>query len=111
MRLEFQVKGNTATPYRVVFDREGDAVYATCSCAAGEMSQACKHRIALLDGGPSALISANADDVAVLRAMMAGTALQSSYGKLLAAQADVEAAKRRLNGAKYAFSRVMHRPK
>ena len=61
--IQFRVKGSAATPYEVIFIRDGDSLTAICDCPAGQHSNACKHRLSILDGKARGIVSDNADQV------------------------------------------------
>ena len=57
MELRFQVRGSQPEPYTVVFIREGDRLTGSCTCEGAASGQNCKHRLALLNGDVSAVVS------------------------------------------------------
>lgn len=72
-RIEFLVQGSAAEPYRVSFWRVGDNVKSTCTCQAGKNGLACKHRLSLLDGDVTHLVSSSPDSFQKLQRMLEGS--------------------------------------
>lgn len=72
-RIEFLVQGSAAQPYRVSFWRVGDNIKSSCSCQAGKNGLACKHRLNLLDGDITNLVSSNPDSFQKLKRMLEGS--------------------------------------
>lgn len=105
--ISFTVSGSSGAEYHVQFERRGDALLAYCTCQAGQNGQSCKHRIALLDGDVTAVISNNASEAAGLKEMLAGTTLASALGLLAEATLMHDAATKRLSSARKAVSRAM----
>lgn len=89
-RVEFLVQGSAPEPYRVSFWRVGDNVKSSCTCRAGKNGLACKHRIALLDGDVTNLVSANLGDFEHLKRMLE----RSDVGEALRARASVPTRRR-----------------
>lgn len=108
MEWVFLVKGSTAEPYRVAFKAGEGKLTATCNCQAGIQQQACRHRIALLDGDIPALASDNAEDVKLLVAALEGTPLHSALARVTQAEQKMAEAKALLTAAKRALSRFLH---
>lgn len=77
--LRFTVSGSKGDEYTVIFAARDSEVASSCSCMAGRMGHFCRHRLALLDGDVSDLVSDNAGDVVTLRALVEGTALGLAY--------------------------------
>ncbi len=72
-RIDFLVQGSAAEPYRVSFWRVGDNVKSTCTCQAGKNGLACKHRLSLLDGDVTNLVSSSPDSFQELQRMLEGS--------------------------------------
>lgn len=70
---EFLVQGSQPVPYKVVFRKDGSELNATCNCKAGVNGMLCKHRLSILDGDKSAVISDNLDQVAEVASWLAGS--------------------------------------
>jgi uncharacterized Zn finger protein len=108
--VKFLVQGSDPAPYEIVFDRKGDLVTATCSCPAGvkgPAGQCCKHRIAILQGDTEGIVSANADDVKVVRGWIAGSDIEIALGQLTEGEVEREKARRKVAAAKKALAKVM----
>ena len=76
--LEFRVQGSAVEPYTVRFWREGANLRSTCSCQAGARGLACKHRLNLLEGDVTQVVSGITSDVQRLRELCAGSDVESA---------------------------------
>lgn len=72
-RIEFIVQGSAAESYRVSFWRVGDNVKSSCTCQAGKNGLACKHRLNLLDGDVTNLVSSSPDSFQKLQRLLEGS--------------------------------------
>lgn len=107
-QLEFLVKGSTPEPYEITFIKDGDSLTAICTCPAGTFGNVCKHRIAIIDGDASAVVSDNADKVPVVREWLVGTDVESALKEMRAADWPAESAKDSLAAAKRKLARAMN---
>lgn len=71
--IEFFIQGSAANPYRVLFWREGNNVKSSCNCQAGKNGLACKHRLGLIDGDITNLVSSSADGLNKLLKIVEGS--------------------------------------
>lgn len=78
MKLNFKVQGSAPTPYISEFWREGDNLSSSCTCPAGEKGMYCKHRLNLIAGDISNLVSKNVTDVDILKNMVKGTDVENA---------------------------------
>jgi uncharacterized Zn finger protein len=108
-RLEFIVEGSQGDRYTVAFEVSGGSANAFCTCPAGTNGQYCKHRLAILDGDVSRLLSGNTSDVVRLKELMQGTDLEVAYNRVLKADAEYVAAKKALDSAKKVLAKVMYK--
>jgi len=104
--LVFKVQGSEAEPYNVVFRRRGLNLTATCTCKGGEMGQVCKHRLGLLAGDSSNVVSDNALDVALIPKLVLGTDVEKALEALVVAEKALEAAKIEMSRRKKALARA-----
>lgn len=72
-RIEFLVQGSASELYRAAFWRVGDNVKSSCTCQAGKNGLACKHRLSLLDGDVTNLVSSSPDSFLKLQRMLEGS--------------------------------------
>lgn len=105
-RFVFNVEGSQGDLYRMTFSFDGDTATASCTCPAGAQGTWCKHRTALLDGDMTALRSANAGEVAMLKDRLAGTSLGDAYSRWVEAEERAFAAKKAADAAKRALARI-----
>ena len=101
--ITFRVEGSAKEPYEVLFIKDGDSLTAICNCPAGQFSNVCKHRLAILDGRTRGIVSDNAGEVGIVVGWLAGTdveaalaALRKLEGRENADASAVKSARRRL---------------
>lgn len=105
--LRLQVRGSQGDLYDVELIRDGTHLRITCTCPAGENGQACKHRLALLDGDVTALVSHDGSEQ--IAALLADSDVEASLKQLRAAEEVLAAAKSDVQKLKHALSRLMGR--
>lgn len=108
-QLEFEVEGSSGEIYTVTFKQKGANLNAYCTCPAGENNIHCKHRIALMGGDDSNLLSENTADIMRLKTILQGTELESAYKRMHEATNKLDTAKRELASAKKVLTRAMYR--
>ena len=106
VRHIFDIKGSSST-YEVIFLKEGTSVTITCNCPAGNQGLHCKHRIALLKGDASAVISKNAQDAEKLPEIIKGTSLASAFNNYMILEKNFEETKKELAISKKILAREM----
>lgn len=99
-RSDFLVQGSTDEPYRVTFELNGSMLSAYCTCRAGEIGQHCKHRINLLKGDTTAVVSDNLEEAAVVASWLPGTDVDSALKNLRNCELALEDAKKAIKQAK-----------
>ena len=62
----FLVQGSAEEPYKVTFRKTGNNLSAYCTCPAGENGQHSKHRMNILRGITSGIVSGNEAKVQVV---------------------------------------------
>ncbi len=80
---EFLVHGSEPSPYKVVFLKKGQNLMATCTCRAGIMGMLCKHRLSILDGDKSAVVSDNDDQVAEVASWLLGSSVAEAISEVV----------------------------
>ena len=106
--LLFLVQGSALAPYTVEFIKEGARLQARCTCAAGELGQACKHRLSIIDGDVDNIVSENVAQVALVPQWLKGSRLEESLMALKRAEDLAAVAKREINKAKHGLARAMN---
>jgi hypothetical protein len=106
MEIQFRVQGSSTEPYLVTFIRDVEGLIASCTCAAGSMGQYCKHRLAILAGDATSLVSDNGTDIATVTQWLDGSMLSRALAELEAAEQQLEAAKRAVASAKKRLSQA-----
>ena len=81
--VRFLVGGSQGAEYTVAFTLRQGEVASACTCMAGRTGRFCKHRVALLDGDVTDLVSDNVHDVARLRQLLAGTELERAHREMV----------------------------
>jgi hypothetical protein len=106
--LQFSLKSSSSGEiYKLKASRTVNGVRFTCSCRAGEQGQQCKHRVGLLLGDVSNLVSNNLHDIQELKAIISDTKIIETIGEISRLEDELEAAKRRLQAAKIALGAAM----
>jgi len=108
VKIAFLVQGSQADPYRVIFSRNGSDLTAHCSCAAGLVGQPCKHRLNILRGEMNEIVSGNADEVASVAELLAGSPLEHLLNDLTTAETEEAETKKRIKAIKKQLGRVMN---
>jgi len=108
--IRFEIKGSAADPYEVLFIKDGTSLTAICSCPAGQFSNVCKHRLAILAGDGAAITSGNGADVQTVVAWLPGTDVEAALMELHAAESlSGKEKKPAVDKAKRNLARVMNR--
>lgn len=107
MEIRFQVQGSSPDPYIVAFIKDDEGLVATCTCAAGSVGQYCKHRLAILNGDPSAIVSGNMSDAETIAGWLAGSSISAALDALSVAERELEDAKRAVARAKKQLSQAL----
>lgn len=104
--INFMVKGSAEDPYEVTFLKNDDKLLVFCTCPAGENRRHCKHRVAIMNGSGSNIVSDNSADIATVQAWLAGTDVETALRELNAAvdQGDAKI----LAAAKLKLARAMN---
>lgn len=103
----FQVQGSAPDPYEVRFIRSVEALNAFCSCPAGTYGTYCKHRLAIMSGDSSRVVSENAREVEVVQLWLKETPLAEALHELAEAERELKRARRRVTSAKRRVSEAM----
>jgi len=106
--LIFLVKGSSTKPYEVTFIKDGSSFTALCDCPAGQFSNSCKHRIAILDGDASAISSDNADQAPRIVEWLSGTDVETALADMRQAEKDPEKTKADVADLKKVLARAMN---
>ena len=106
-RIEFRVQGSADDPYHVVFRLEDGDLYAECNCEAGLRGMYCKHRLRILDGEATDIVSENIGDIGTVSKWLKGTKLESALKAVWEHEEAVAEAQRGLRLAKKGLARIM----
>ena len=106
--LVFVVKGSRGDHYTVRASREDDNLTMTCTCRAGEVGIHCKHRLSLLMGDVSRLVSGNEEDVERLREMYAGSDVEHYVEQLRTAEEELKVAQAKVKALRKALGRALN---
>lgn len=106
-RIGFLVKGSSPEPYQVTFTKKGANISAYCTCPAGENGQYCKHRFGILAGSSTNVISASADDIALVSSWLAGSDIETAWVEVKRLEQEAEQIKSQLTHAKKALAKAM----
>ncbi|MDE1901492.1 MAG: SWIM zinc finger family protein [Alphaproteobacteria bacterium] len=97
MKIEFSIQGREPKPYLVIFERKGNHLNAMCSCPAGKNGQYCKHRLGLLAGDVTNLVSNNASDVSKLPDMLKDSDVQTAMEHLQQAENEYDVTRKMMD--------------
>ena len=89
----FSVQGSSPAPYLVKLNRDGKNLTAKCTCQAGKKGMMRKHRLALLNGDSSAVVSDNASEVAHVKGWLVGSDVEEILREIKKAERDRNHAK------------------
>lgn len=102
----FNVKGSSPEPYEIRFIKDGDSLTALCSCPAGQYGNFCKHRIAILDGVYTAIVSDNREQATMIADWLAGTDVEQALQEFR--NSENTADKKAIAAAKRKLARAMN---
>jgi hypothetical protein len=105
--IEFLVQGSDSEPYRVIFSKNAANLRATCTCRAGEVGQYCKHRIRIIDGDSTGIVSDNMSAVPEIKIWAIGSDVERAILELRDAEQQLEEAKRRVASYKKKLARTL----
>lgn len=105
--VRFLVQGSAAEPYEVTFRKAGSNLSAFCTCPAGENGQYCKHRFRILEGSSEAIVSENSEEVPIVGGWLPGTDVAAAMQAVVAAEQELEHAKRVVSSAKKDLAAAM----
>ena len=103
----FLVSGSGPKPYQVEFVKDDAGLKAYCNCLAGTHGSHCEHRINILAGDSSGIVSDVDDKFELVSEWLCGTGLESALTELLSAQKEKPLDKRRVAKAKRSISKFM----
>ena len=106
-QYRFHVRGSSGQ-YEVTFTKEGDQVMTSCTCQAGEHGLHCKHRIAIIMGDSSNILSENESQVETIKEMIKGTILEKALVQFEQARKACDLAQTQLSKAKKALAKAMN---
>jgi hypothetical protein len=106
-RIDFLVKGSSPEPYQVTFMKKGTNISAYCTCPAGVNGQYCKHRFGILVGSSTNVISANADDIALVSSWLPGSDIEAAWVEMKRLEHEAEQIKSQLSNAKKVLAKAM----
>ena len=104
-----KVQGSSDEPYTVIVVHTSDTLHMNCSCQAGQLNQICKHRLAILDGDLSAVVS-GADQLNDLPTLLIGTEAHRMHAALRQSERALDQAKRDVTLAKRVIGRKLQIP-
>ncbi len=103
----FKVQGSASEPYTVLFKRSGTNFTAHCSCPAGKVGQYCKHRINILDGKSTGIVSGNESDIQTIMLWLKGTDVELALNQVREMEEKLESMKKQLDGFKKKLARAL----
>ena len=105
--IQFEVHSSSSDEiYQLAATRAGAGVRFTCNCPAGALGQACKHRLALLEGDVTNL-SGDTSGIERLQEMVRGSKIMQRMQELAALDQELASLKKRQRAVKAALGREM----
>ena len=105
---KFLVQGSDPAPYIVYFKKSNDDLRATCSCRAGANGILCKHRLSILNGDKSAVVSENADDVAEVASWLVGSKVAEAISAVVSLEAEKKSIEEKIKKAKKLVTKALN---
>lgn len=107
-QVVFLVQGSAELPYSVTFScRDTGNLTATCTCPAGVVKQYCKHRLNILMGDVTDIVSGNEESVHTVHSWFSGSDVEVSLKEIQRLEEEMESFKKKLSVAKKAVARAM----
>jgi len=107
--LKFSVQGSTVEPYEVIFYLIDGKLSGSCTCAAGQVSKYCKHRLELLEGSTKAAVNLNANDHAVIINWYTVSDIKTKVDELASIKKEIETLRNKQKSAEFALSKLISR--
>jgi len=107
--LAFNIQGSSPEPYEVIFYLIDGKLSGSCTCAAGQVSKYCKHRLELLQGNAKAAISLNKSDHATIMSWYSTSDVKAKVDELDSIKKDIETLKNKQKSAESALSKLISR--
>ncbi len=107
MEITFFVQGSASEPYFVVFKKTDVNITASCTCRAGIFRQYCKHRVRIMLGDPTGIVSENISEVSDIQSWLCGTDVEKALLDLREAEQQLEEAKRHVSISKKRLARTL----
>ena len=103
----FLVSGSGPKPYQVEFVKDDAGLKAYCNCLAGTHGSYCKHRINILVGDSSGIVSDVDKKFDLISEWLYGTALETALEEFFSAQKEKPQDRERVVKAKKSISKFM----
>jgi uncharacterized Zn finger protein len=102
----FIVRGESGE-YEITFSRKGNYIKAKCTCPAGENGLHCKHRIEIMRGKTSNILSGNETEVGKIKDFIKGTDIEKAFIEFEEAEIVYEFAQKQFAKAKKLLAKAM----
>ena len=106
--LKFIVRGSKGDEYEIIAEKSQTSLRISCTCAAGMQGTWCGHRLALIGGDTSSLLSGSEEDMKSLREMLTGTLLERRYALICQLEQDKSTIDLKLKAERKALGREMN---
>lgn len=103
----FLIQGSAPEPYSVKFRRIAGEIIATCTCAAGEKGQFCKHRQGILDGSGKDVLNPDQNAIDTVKSWLEGTKVQKALLEVAALENEAARIKKQISAVKKRLSAVV----
>ena len=106
--IVFLVQGSSAEPYQVTFTKRSEGnLTAHCTCPAGRMSMYCKHRINILLGDVTDIVSKNEETVHTVYDWYRDSDVEREVKNIDRLEREIDDLKKTLSAAKKRVSAAM----
>lgn len=105
----FTIQGSSPEPYEVIFYLIDGKLSGSCTCAAGQQSKYCKHRLELLQGNVKAAINLNESDHATVMTWYSTSDVRAKVNELDSIKKEIEALTNKKKSAETALSKLISR--
>jgi hypothetical protein len=110
-KIMFLVQGLEKEPYQIMFTRVDEdghhQLICECECISAAHGDLCGHRLRILEGSTSHIVSDNRDQVYIVQQWLMGTELEQAVRELVKAEKLLDYAERQLSTARNQLAEIM----
>lgn len=106
-QIDFLIQGSATEPYLVTVKVSPKKFNIYCNCPAGAIGQNCKHKMQIMQGGKSKIVSNNLQEISNIPKFIAESPLASAIEDLTQLEAQAEAIKAEISRRKKQIARLL----